>query len=216
MWKGSGLCASSMCLRCESWQKRPVSRRTPFGGLRMPTAKRIRPRSASSPGLSACSRRNSSRRAAAMGKTKSRANGDGDVFPRKNKAGKITSYRGAYVGPDGKRHYVSGKTKTEAREALAAARAEAVGGVVLDAGKLTVAEYLERWLSDCLTPLVKSGKMEHSTYVRYAGIVNNHISPTIGAKRLRDLSRSEVRTLYSAKGNELSPRSVDYIHVTLQ
>ena len=151
-----------------------------------------------------------------MGKSKSRANGDGDVFPRKNKAGKITSYRGAYVGPDGKRHYVSGKTKTEAREALAAARAEAAGGVVLDAGKLTVAEYLERWLSDCLTPLVKSGKMEHSTYVRYAGIVNNHISPTIGAKRLRDLSRSEVRTLYSAKGNELSPRSVDYIHVTLQ
>jgi integrase len=38
-----------------------------------------------------------------MGKTKSRANGDGDVFPRKNKAGKITSYRGAYFGPDGKR-----------------------------------------------------------------------------------------------------------------
>jgi len=29
-----------------------------------------------------------------MGKTKSRANGDGDVFPRKNKAGRITSYRG--------------------------------------------------------------------------------------------------------------------------
>jgi integrase len=151
-----------------------------------------------------------------MGKSKSRANGDGDVFPRKNKAGKITSYRGAYVGPDGKRRYVSGKTKTEAREALATARAEAAGGVVLDSGKLTVAEYLERWLSDCLTPLVKSGKMEHSTYVRYAGIVNNHISPTIGFKKLRDLSRAEVRALYSAKGKELSPRSVDYIHVTLQ
>jgi integrase len=75
-----------------------------------------------------------------MGKTKSRANGDGDVYPRKNKAGKITSYRGAYVGPDGKRRYVSGKTKTDAREALAAARADAAGGVVLDAGKLTVAE----------------------------------------------------------------------------
>ena len=53
-----------------------------------------------------------------MGKTKSRANGDGDVFPRKNKAGKITSYREAYVGPDGKRRYVSGRTKEEARRAL--------------------------------------------------------------------------------------------------
>jgi integrase len=151
-----------------------------------------------------------------MAKTKSRANGDGDVFPRRNKAGKITSYRGAYVSPDGKRRYVSGKNKTEAREALAAARADAAGGVVLDAGKLTVAEYLERWLSDCLSPLVSSGKMEHSTFVRYQGIVKNHISPTIGRKKLKDLGRTEVRTLYSAKGKELSPRSVDYIHVTLQ
>jgi integrase len=151
-----------------------------------------------------------------MAKTKSRANGDGDVFPRKNKAGKITSYRGAYVSPHGKRRYVSGKNKTEAREALAAARADAAGGVVLDAGKLTVAEYLERWLSDCLGPLVSSGKMEHSTFVRYQGIVKNHISPTIGRKKLKDLGRTEVRTLYSAKGKELSPRSVDYIHVTLQ
>ncbi len=151
-----------------------------------------------------------------MGKTKSRANGDGDVFPRKNKAGKITSYRGAYVGPDGKRRYVSGKNKTGAREALAAARADAASGVVLDVGKLTVGEYLERWLSDCLTPLVKSGKMEHSTFVRYKGIAEKHISPTIGRKKLKDLGRTEVRALYSARGKELSPRSVDYIHVTLQ
>src|SRR5918995_1679539 len=76
-----------------------------------------------------------------MGRTKSRANGDGDVYPRKNKAGKITSYR---------------------------------------------------------------------------GIVENHISPTIGRKKLKDLGRSEVRALYAAKSRELSPRSVDYIHVTLQ
>jgi len=60
-----------------------------------------------------------------MGKTKSRANGDGDVFPRKNKAGKITSYRGAYVGPDGKRRYISGKTKEKARKALREARSGA-------------------------------------------------------------------------------------------
>jgi integrase len=58
--------------------------------------------------------------------------------------------------------------------------------------------------------------MEHSTYVRYAGIVDKHISPTLGRKKLRDLTRAEVRALYSAKGRELSSRSVDYIHVTLQ
>jgi integrase len=151
-----------------------------------------------------------------MGRTKSRANGDGDVWPRKNKQGKITSYRGSYVGPDGKRRYVSGKTKEEARRKKRKAEADSAGGVVLDSSKLTVGEYLKCWLSDCLGPLVKSGKMEHSTYVRYAGNVDNHNSPTLGRKKLRNLSRVEVRALYSAKGKELSPRSVDYIHVTLQ
>ena len=79
-----------------------------------------------------------------MGKTKSRANGDGDVFPRRNKDGKITSYRGAYVGPDGKRRYVSGKNKEEARRALREARANSDQGIVFDANNLKVGEYLVR------------------------------------------------------------------------
>src|SRR5215213_6471796 len=101
-----------------------------------------------------------------MGRAKSRANGDGDVWPRKNKQGKITSYRGSYVGLDGKRHYVSGKTKEEARRNKRKAEAAAAGGVAFDAGKLTVGEYLERWLSDCLQSLVNSSKMAHSTFIR--------------------------------------------------
>jgi integrase len=56
-----------------------------------------------------------------MGKTKSRANGDGDVFPRKNKA---------------ERRYVSGKTKEEARRALREARANTDQGLAFDADNL--------------------------------------------------------------------------------
>src|SRR5215216_7917646 len=104
----------------------------------MATARRTLRLSASSLKRSACSRRNSSRRWISMGKTKSRANGDGDVFPRKNKAGKITSYRGAYVGPDGKRRYVSGKNKEEARRALREARANSDQGIVFDENNLKV------------------------------------------------------------------------------
>lgn len=97
-----------------------------------------------------------------MGKTRNRANGDGDVFPRKNKEGKITSYRGAYFGPDGKRRYVSGKTKEEARRALREARSCADQGFVFDAGRLTVAEYLDRWLEDSV-----QGSVRRSTYESY-------------------------------------------------
>src|SRR5215213_927457 len=50
-----------------------------------------------------------------MARKKGRGNGDGDVWPRKNKEGKVIGYRASYFGPDGKRRYVSGKTKEEAR-----------------------------------------------------------------------------------------------------
>jgi integrase len=151
-----------------------------------------------------------------MAKKKERGNGTGTVYPRRNKQGKIIGYLGAYHGPDGKRRYVSAKKKGACDRKLREAMTDADRGLVFDAGTLTVGEYLERWLSDCLQPLVSSSKMAHSTFIRYKGIVENDISPVLGRKKLRDLSRAEVRALYSAKGKELSPRSVDYIHVTLQ
>jgi integrase len=154
-----------------------------------------------------------------MAKKKERGNGDGDVWPRKNKDGKITGYRGAYwtqtaSGP--KRRYVSGKTKKETRDALTEARANAARGIVFDAGTLTLGEYLDRWLADYLEPLMVQGKLEHSTYIRDAGIIRNHIKPYFGRKKLKDLNRAEVRSLYNQKAKELSPRSVDYVHATLQ
>lgn len=53
-----------------------------------------------------------------MAKKKERGNGDGDVWPRKNREGKIIGYRASYwvetaKGP--RRRYVSGKNKGETR-----------------------------------------------------------------------------------------------------
>lgn len=50
-------------------------------------------------------------------KDKQTGNGSGTIYPRKNKHGKITSYRSEY-GEVGKRQYVSVKTITECREKL--------------------------------------------------------------------------------------------------
>ncbi len=137
-----------------------------------------------------------------MGKTKSRANGDGDVFPRKNKAGKITSYRGAYVGPDGMRRYVSGKTKEEARKALREARSNADAGLVFDAGTLTLAGYLDRWLDDSVKDTVRQ-----RTYERYESIVRVHIKPNLGRLKLKALTPAHARALYRQKRDSgLSPR----------
>jgi integrase len=146
-----------------------------------------------------------------MGKTKSRANGDGDVFPRKNKSGKITSYRGAYVGPDGKRRYVSGKNKEEVRKALREARSGADQGIVFDAGSLRVGEYLDRWLSESVRDTARQ-----RTYERYESIVRVHIKPAFGRLKLKALTPNHARGLYREKlDSGLAPRTVNYIHTTL-
>jgi hypothetical protein len=83
-----------------------------------------------------------------VGKKKQQGNGSGSVYPRKNKDGKITSYLGSYFTADGKRRTVSAKTKTECREKLRRAMSEADRGLVFDAAKQTVEEYVLRWIED--------------------------------------------------------------------
>ena len=54
-------------------------------------------------------------------KKRERGNGQGTVAPRRNKAGKVIGFVGAFYGPDGKRHWVSAKNKTECWSKLTAA-----------------------------------------------------------------------------------------------
>ena len=149
-----------------------------------------------------------------MGKKKERGNGEGDVYPRKNREGKVIGYRGTYwvqtaQGP--KRRYVSGKSKTEARATLRKAKADTEGGLVFDAGALTVEAYLGRWLADSVKDTVR-----RSTFAQYESVVNRHIIPALGRMKLTGLTPAHVRHLYREKlDSGLSPRTVQYIHVTL-
>jgi integrase len=136
---------------------------------------------------------------------------DPRVFPRKNNAGKITSYRGAYFGPDGKRRYVLSKTKEEARHALRETRSGADQGLVFAAAKLTVAEYLDRWLKDS----VQSSLMQ-STYQSYCRQTRRYIAPSVGRVRLKALTPAHVQGLYrEMQERGLSARTVEYTHAVL-
>jgi integrase len=92
------------------------------------------------------------------------------------------------------------------------------GGITYDAGKLTVGEYLDGWLKDSVHVTVRQ-----RTYERYESIVRVHLKPAFGRQKIKALSPNLVRGLYRQKldGNleqgvkPLSPRSVQYIHVTL-
>jgi integrase len=146
-----------------------------------------------------------------VGKTKQSGNGTGTVYPRKNKEGKITGYRGSYFAADGRRRYVSAKTKTEARRALRQAMADADRGLIFDADNLKVGEYLDRWLSDSVSDTVKA-----TTFERYEQIARVHLKPALGRVKLKALTPAHVRGLYREKlGAGSSARTVRYIHTTL-
>ena len=127
-----------------------------------------------------------------MANVKSRANGDGDVFPRKNKAGKITSYRGAYVGAGRQAPLRLREEQGRGAAGTASRRvANADRGLVFDADNLKVGEYLDRWLSDSVSDTVKA-----TTFERYEQIARLHLKPALGRVKLKALTPAHVRGLY--------------------
>lgn len=146
-----------------------------------------------------------------MAKKKQVGNGAGTVYPRKNKEGKTIGYIGAYHDLQGKRRYVSDKSKTECRNKLRAAMGDADKGLVYNAGTTTVAEYLDRWLTDSV-----KGTVRQRTYERYEQLVRVHLKPGLGRQQLKTLTPAHVRSLYKDRlAGGLSPRTINYIHVTL-
>jgi integrase len=144
-----------------------------------------------------------------MAKKKQRGNGAGTVYPRKNKDGKIIGYRGSYI-VNGKRYYVSAKTKTETEQKLRQSMTDADRGLTFDAGGLRLDDFLDRWLKDSVQDTVRD-----TTFERYEQIVRVHIKPILGPLKLKNLTPAHVRGLYKEKLQSLSPRTVQYIHVTL-
>jgi integrase len=144
-----------------------------------------------------------------MAKKKQRGNGAGTVYPRKNKDGKVIGYRGSYI-VSGKRYYVSAKTKSETEQKLRQSMTDADRGLTFDAGSLTLGDYLDRWLNDSMRDTVRD-----TTFERYEQIVRIHIKPALGRGKLKSLTPTHVRALYKEKLQSRSPRTVQYIHVTL-
>jgi integrase len=111
-----------------------------------------------------------------------------------------------------KRKTIYSKTRKDVAARLATALSDREGGLVFDAGTLTVEEYLERWLSDCVRDTVKA-----STYSSYKQLANKHAVPTLGRIRLKTLTATHVRGLLREKLDAgLSPRTVQYVRFVLR
>ncbi len=145
-------------------------------------------------------------------KKRERGNGQGTVAPRRNKAGKVVGFVGAYFGPDGKRHWVSAKTKTECWRKLNMAMADADRGILPPPANLTVEQYLISWLADSV-----KGTVSRATYDGYKRDVHHHIIPELGRRKLKELTPGDIRRLYRKMTERgLKDRSSEYVHTTLR
>src|SRR5918995_1395491 len=144
---------------------------------------------------------------------KKNGNGEGSIYPHK-KNGKKVGYRGAYwvqtaEGP--KRRYVSGKDRDQVRRKLTEAMANRDKGIIYDDDNLTVKEYLDRWLSDSVR-----GTVRESTYSRDKYLVTNHIKPTLGRLKLKNLNAPHLQGFYRDRlDSGLSGSTVQKIHHVL-
>lgn len=111
-----------------------------------------------------------------------------------------------------KQQWVSVKgTKKEAEKRLAELLHQIDTGTFIRPSKTTLAEYLEKWLSDYVKPNLSPRGFE-----RYAGIISKHLIPDMGSITLTQLRPGHLQKHYTARlNNGLSARTVRYHHAVI-
>jgi integrase len=141
---------------------------------------------------------------------KKRGNGEGGIT-RHKKSGLYMARYTVQTSTGPKRKTIYGKEREEVAERLIEALSNRNKGLVFDADNLRLGEYLGRWLTDSVRDTVRP-----TTYERYEQVVRLHIRPVLGKVKLKNLTSAHVRGLYRQKLDAgLSPRTVQYVHVTL-
>lgn len=141
-----------------------------------------------------------------MDRMRRRDRGDGYLARKARTDGR---WRASYVGSDGKRHYLHGTSKADAKAKLNAALDDMRAGLHVAGPSQTVAAFLGDWLDDA------SGRLRPRTVERYTGLIRQHINPAIGSTRLRKLTPQDIVRLYADLRPTLAPATIAQVHAIL-
>ncbi|GHJ47454.1 integrase [Catellatospora sp. TT07R-123] len=132
-----------------------------------------------------------------------RGRGEGGLYWDEKRQRFIAEVTIGYT-PAGKRivRKGSGKTKTEARAKLKEVMRDHEDGLAIASQTFTVAAALEDWLAYGLAGL------SANTVEKYGYLVRGHIIPDIGARKLQDLSATDVDRWLAKKAKTLSTSTV--------
>ena len=139
-----------------------------------------------------------------------RGSGEGSVYQR----GSDGRWCAAIVTDENgrrRRRVVTARTRAEVMRKLRELRQHVDEGLPIPDRSLTVAQLLERWYGDVLRHQVAE-----SAFRSYKSVADHHIVPTLGNRRLADLTTGDVDRLLSAKLDEgLSVSSVQRVRSVL-
>jgi len=111
----------------------------------------------------------------------------------------------------GTRRWFYGKTRKEAVEKLNAAQRDVQQGRPLAPGRLTVEQYLQRWLETV------RGRLRPSTHHSYLHYCRKHLVPRLGRHTLAALQPLDVsQALADMAAGGLSPRTCQYARAILR
>jgi integrase len=133
--------------------------------------------------------------------------GEGAIFPITDKRGRRRWRAQLSIGGRTSRRYVTRtrSTRAEARQALDELRAASVSG----SSRMTVSDYLERWVAD-------ARNIRETTRHGYAAVVTTHLVPAIGHRRLDQLTPSDVERMLADLAPAMSPKTLRNAHAVLR
>lgn len=136
---------------------------------------------------------------------KRRGNNEGSIYQRDN--GRWV----AQVRINGKRLAKSFSTQKECRLWIRQMQDQVDNGLHWEAVKLSVEDYLNRWLKDI------EGTIKPKTHYQYAGIVRNHLIPGLGKLKLAELQPYHIQKVYTdLKEQGHSQRNIQLVHSILR
>ena len=137
-----------------------------------------------------------------------RGNGEGTIVKRAD-----GRWAAAIIFDGYRRKWIYGKTRRDVSDRLRKIRSDVAEGRPVMNERLTMAEYLNRWLYE-----VAKQRTRPMTWRGYEHLVRLHILPTLGRVRLAKLTPQHVHSLVMLKVREgrLSPRTIQYMHSVLR
>lgn len=145
-----------------------------------------------------------------MARTTRRGAGEGAIFRRKDRRWCGILSLGREGGKRIRKSFY-GATAEALREQMLEARSDRSAGLPVLRGRLTLGQFLERWLMEFAKPAVRPRTLE-----RYQQLVGLHVMPEVGQSSPREIAAADVQRLLNRKlADGLSPKTVRHVRAVL-